>query len=476
MSAGDGGILANTFYRGIADLGSKIASIALFIVMARELGPSQFGIFTFALAFVTIVTALADFGQDAVLTREVARDRSLVRDYFANTLALKATLALPSLALATAVVGLTGSDGRTQTVVLLLGVAIVAELLTHTSSAVFQGYERLVYIPIVLITQRFVTAIAGITALKLEADVVAVSALYLAGSVVGLALSLVLLARYVWRPVPVLEPRRWPLLMRAAVPIGLAGVFGTVLFRVDAAMLTWFESDRVVGLYGGAYRLFESTLFLGWAVGAALYPVLSRLVGDAKGSSQVFARGIKLALVLSLPFAVGAGVLAEPLVTTLYGASFEDAGRSLQLLAPTIVLYPLSYLALTLLVAQRRHRFVTIVLGLVAVENVLANLVLIPWLSLEGAALGTTISQLLVTTALWRGTGELVGRLELRRLASPVLGAILAAAAMAALSSSLAAAALVGGIVYLAALLLFERVAFPEDTAAALALLRRRRL
>ena len=65
------GILANTAYRSIADLGSKLCSSFLFIVMARKLGGEGFGVFTFALAFVMLVTGLADFGQDATLTREV---------------------------------------------------------------------------------------------------------------------------------------------------------------------------------------------------------------------------------------------------------------------------------------------------------------------------------------------------------------------------------------------------------------------
>ena len=54
--------------------------------------------FTFGLSFVVLVTTLGDFGQDAVLTREVARDRGLLDRYFANTLALKLVLSSAALA------------------------------------------------------------------------------------------------------------------------------------------------------------------------------------------------------------------------------------------------------------------------------------------------------------------------------------------------------------------------------------------
>jgi O-antigen/teichoic acid export membrane protein len=56
-------IVANVGWRALADLGSKVASLALYVVMARELGASQFGIYTYGFALVTIVTALGSFGQ-----------------------------------------------------------------------------------------------------------------------------------------------------------------------------------------------------------------------------------------------------------------------------------------------------------------------------------------------------------------------------------------------------------------------------
>ena len=69
--------------------------------------------------------------------------------------------------------------------------------------------------------------------------------------------------------------------MRAALAIGLAGVFAVVLFRIDTAMLAAFEPKDVVGDYGAAYRLLEATLFVAWSVGAAVYPVFSRLTATS---------------------------------------------------------------------------------------------------------------------------------------------------------------------------------------------------
>jgi O-antigen/teichoic acid export membrane protein len=469
-------IFANTSYRLFADVASKIFSLAFFVVMARELGESRFGVFTFALAFVILATTLANFGQDVILTREVARDRGRLSGYFANTLAVKIVLATGSLTLAIGIAALAGIDRETLLVLLLLGPAVVLELLMATCFASYQAFERLQFIPAALIPQRFVTALVGIVALLQGAGVVAVSAIYLGGAALGFALALWFLVRKISRPRVEVEPGRWLPLMRASLAIGLAGAFAVVLFRIDTAMLAAYEPKAVVGDYGAAFRLLEATLFVAWSVGAAVYPVFSRLTTTSEPAvGPVYQRSLKLVVALTLPLAAGSFVLAGPLIELLYGSSYEDAATALRLLAPAIALYPICYVTGYLLISQDRQRVLTWVYGLVAAENVLANFVLIPWLSLDGAAIGTSISQLLVAIAFVVFAQRTAGQIGWVRIAAgPVVATILAAATMAVLREDFAAAVAAGTVVYLVALVLFERFLFPEDARAVLNLLSRR--
>lgn len=470
--AGARRIAANTLYRGAGDLGSKVATMALFVVMARRLGDAQFGVFTFALSLVTLVTVLADFGQNSVLTREVARDRSQVHRYFANNIALEVVLAVPALALALALVFAAGKDRETRIVVALLGIAVVAELLRGTCFAVFEAHERFVYIPIALIAQRLVANSIALGALFAGAGVVTVAAIYLGGAVFAFAVAFVLMVRYVERPRLRIEPRIWSTLMKAAIPLGLAGVFGTVLFRVDATMLAAFKPKSVVGNYGAAYRLFEATLFLGWSSGAAVYPVYSRLDHAALG--RVFERSIKLVAGLSFPLGVAATVLARPAIELFYGSGYNQAVGALQLLGPAIAFYGVAYLSALLLASQRRQRILTLIMGVAAIENILGNLVLIPAFSLNGAAAGTSISQVLVAAPLLIACSRAVGGIRwTRMLAGPAIASAVAAGAMVALVGLPVVALFAGAVVYLLVLAALERVFFPDDLRGMMQLLRR---
>jgi O-antigen/teichoic acid export membrane protein len=470
-------VLANTAYRAAADVGSKLVSVVFFVVLARELGDDGFGIFTFGLALAAIVTVLAGFGQDLVLAREVARDRGRVAEYFANTNGLKLAVALPGVALAVAVMALVGADDETVAVVALLGVALTAELLTNTSFAVYQAFERLVYVPVVIISQRLFTAVVAIAALVAGADVIAVAAIYLAGSLLALGLAVAIQFARFGRPSIAIDIGVWPRLMRAALPIGVATAFQVVVFRVDAALLAAFEPAAVVGDYGAAFRLFEATLFVSWAVTAAVYPAVARLAASAELEvGEMLDRSLKLTLAAVAPAAVGAALLADPLVRLLYGEEFSEGAVALQILAPAIVLYSLAYVSGGVLVARNRQRVLAWANGAVAVGSVAANLALIPLLSLRGAALVATAAQLVLSAVLLTEASRVAGRRRWARiLLGPALASAAAAGTMALLRDELGVAIAAGLAAYVVVLALVERSAYPADAAAVGGFLRRRR-
>jgi O-antigen/teichoic acid export membrane protein len=255
--------------------------------------------------------------------------------------------------------------------------------------------------------------------------------------------------------------------MKAAIPIGIASVFSAIFFRVDTVMLAAFKSQAAVGLYGAAYRLLEATLFLSWSVGAAVYPVFARLNRATQPSVQdVYERSIKLVVALTLPIAVGTAVMAGHVLGLFYGSDYVPGHNALVLLAPTIALYPVVYISTHLLVSQNRERVLTYVFAVIMVENVLANLVLIPAFSLNGAALSTSISELLVTVAFVYYALRSTGRINwARTLFGPVVASATAGAVMYAARTNVWLGAGLGVLVYAGVLVGIERTVYPDELA-----------
>ncbi len=119
------------------------------------------------------------------------------------------------------------------------------------------------------------------------------------------------------------RPRLTPGVRRlfAVIAPGVLGAGVTQLnLLISAAVASLLPSGSVSYLYY-ADRLNELPLgVVGIAVGTAILPPLSRQarLGDLAGAAATQNRGIELALLLSLPAAIGLALLAEPIFSALF--------------------------------------------------------------------------------------------------------------------------------------------------------------
>src|SRR5919201_1045539 len=55
-------ILSNAAYRTFADVASKLISVVFYVVLARKLGSTAFGVFTFGYGLAALLTTFGGFG------------------------------------------------------------------------------------------------------------------------------------------------------------------------------------------------------------------------------------------------------------------------------------------------------------------------------------------------------------------------------------------------------------------------------
>jgi O-antigen/teichoic acid export membrane protein len=402
-----------------------------------------------------------------VLMREVARDHRRLDSYYSDVLFSRVMLSVPPLLLALTIASATGMSGQTRLVALLMGFGFIADALLQVSFATFQAFERVNLTLVVLIAQRWITTSVAAAALFLGYGIITVAAIYCLGALLAALLAARLLYRRVARPRLRFSASGMLKVTREAVPIGLGIISFTLLSRVDMFMLGFYKPPAEVGQYGAAYRLLDTTAFVTWSVNTAVMPTLARLsLTTTPTIGEVYQRALKLVLSITLPLAVGAAVLAYPIITLLYGSQFHKAGGALLLLVPTIFLFPISSLTSQLFYVRGVRGVVATTYAALFVENVVLNLILIPRYSFYGAALGTSLSELLVAATLLYRVRSFRGRLDLRRmLTGACVGSAVAAGVMVLFHSQLALAIPIAVLAYAVVFLAFERVAYPQDFA-----------
>ena len=150
-----------------------------------------------------------------------------------------------------------------------------------------------------------------------------------------------------------------PMLGRA-LPFFSVMFFGAIYFRIDVVILSFFKSDAVVGTYGAAYRLFETTNFLPEAFLFALFPVLCRLSTRNDNTIVLAAqKSFDLLMLAAMPIAVGTCLLSNEIVAMLYGPRFVGSVPVLRILAITVVpMYANGAFMQLLIATERQHKLV----------------------------------------------------------------------------------------------------------------------
>src|SRR4051794_30784483 len=382
---GSARVATNTIARAAGEAVAKVASVVFYVVLARRLGSTDFGVFVFALALTGALLIGAGFGTDELIARQVARRPTDAGRYLSNAVALKAVSAAVLLAVAMTVVLVGGYTSQARLTTLLVGLGVAVEVMAKSWHAVFQARQRLGIVSACLIVQRTMTAAVGIAVLLAGGGLGAAAAGYFGGSPIRPAAAEVGWRRLAPGPGPRPRPGRGEAvrLLRAGIPIGVAGLLWVALVKVDVLMLSALAGSAEVGLYAAAYRLVEGTQFLAWSFDAAMLPWLARSPGPML--TRGYMLGLKLVAALLTPLALLVVCFARQLVAVLYGAEFAGAVTPLRLLAPTIALFGVQTLSATLLIARDAPGRVSRVAAVVAIQNVVCNAVAIPLWGADGA-------------------------------------------------------------------------------------------
>jgi O-antigen/teichoic acid export membrane protein len=475
-SAGAGRrVLRNTILTVAGDAASKLGLFILYAVIARSLGKDGFGDYTLAVSLAFFVRASA-LGIDLILSREVARDLENAHGLMWETVVVK--LAAGTAVLAGVVTFALASGYSTALViaVVLIGVSNVIDVVALSLHSVLKGRE-LMGPPAKALTLEtaLIAGLGTVTLLAFDGGLAALGVVYLFAALVALAYISVAMRRRGIRPRRKggTRGKRW--LARAAVPTGIAAFFGAALARLDAVILATITDDSgTVGLYGGAYRIFEATLFVNWAFGIAVYPMLSRLGSQSQSLKRTFEISTKAITAATMPLAGAMALFGPTIIEAALGAEFAGGGTATRILGGATILYAVFTVPALTVAGQDRQDLFPWMGGVALAINVALNFILIPPLSLDGSAIAMTAAQAVATGMMLAFAIRQTGRVSPVRMFAAPLAGLAAMAIPAALLGSGGVALGLSLLVYGPAFLVVERVLFRDDLDVFVRALRRR--
>jgi polysaccharide transporter, PST family len=367
--------------------------------VARYLGPEQFGLFNFSIAFAALFGIASTLGLDGIVVRELVKDRSRQNEILGSAFVLKlggSAITLMSALLVTRLI-----QGRNPLMLWLVGLASAAYVFQSLNviDFYFQSEVRSKYTVYASNAAFALMTILKIILVLIRANLLAFAWVAL-GEAVLTAGFLIIAYRHNHHRI-----REWRYdgemaleLIKESWPLLLASLAAMLYMRLDVVMLQEMVGGREVGIYAAATRISEVWYFLPMVIVSSVSP---SIINSHAESASLYIRRMKrlyflmtwLAIGLSLPISL----LSRWIVTLLYGHQFEAAG-------PVLAVHLWSSVAVFLGVASSQHllvenlqriSFYRTLIG--AATNIMLNLILIPRLGAMGAAIATLVSYSVAT-------------------------------------------------------------------------------
>jgi O-antigen/teichoic acid export membrane protein len=418
---------------------SKLLMLAASMLLTQLLGAAAYGVYATAMATMMVLLVLSGFGLPILVVRMVAAYEVRGEHALMRGLLPRANRVILGTGLAVGAVGAAGACAFAGSAApaYFWAVALIPLLaLSGLRSAALRGLHHVVLaqVPECLVMPGFfVLALAALHWVGAQiidpAPEVAIASRWIAtflAFAVGTWLISHKMPKAVRASLPAYDTRTWA---RSAAPAWLLAGMAMLITQIDTLLLAALQGSESAGVYQAAARGAELVAFSLTVVNFALQPVISSLYasGELARLQRILTLAARAGLALALPVSLLFILYAEPLLGRLFGSEFSRGAVCLSILCAAQVVSAAIGSADHVLNMTGHERDSARALMTGTAVNVLLGAVLIPPWDIEGAALSSAISLVLVKallaakvrsrlglwpTALGRREGRSYGRLS----------------------------------------------------------------
>ena len=362
-------------------------SMLLVVFIARELGPNQFGTYSYLLSVVTIYAIIQDGGFKTLLFREYTSKSDLALIHVNKLLNVAIGHVILTTLLGCLILFFIPWSNKIALVCGLICFAFVT--FSNFITAIFKGeghFEKSAA------WQAFIkTTTTVILLFAFFAGFKSVQAIFISW-IVGICI--VVLSpwgRVLWKkPIFALSGRMY----FSCATFILIDFATMVYFRCDIILLKYLQNnEEIVGQYAAAYRFLEGAIMLMTPVAHICFHYLRLSWKKQSKFKKMFNKMLIGMIILSLTIYMIGIKFADYFVLHLYGDNFMPAAHlSILLLGALLFMLP-NYIVSQAIISINEEKIYAIIAIFTAILNICGNLILIPKLGADGAAYSTIITE-----------------------------------------------------------------------------------
>jgi O-antigen/teichoic acid export membrane protein len=392
---------SNTSWLMLDKVANLAIAFAIGILVARYLGPVNFGIFSFAKSIAMVFVVLCGVGLERFVIKDFVNNAHAPNVIFGTTLILQ----LAAASLSVLVFFIISPMIINEEIAFYLALMFLLVSLFDAFSVIRYYFSSQVQARYTAKVAMFKIAFSSL--LKLGVVYYKLPLIYfgyvaVAESVLGsIGLILVLNARSQFRI------RQWKFdhtygrkLLTESWPMLISGFLTFIYMEIDQIMIKFMLGNREVGLFSIAVKLSNIWFFIGSVLCSSLFPAI---LNAKKTSERVYQERLnklfKFLIVTGVIISGTVFLLSEFIINTLFGMEYILAKGSLQIHIWSVIFVFIGIAGTQWFITENLQKMLLQRTITGAVVNVLLNLILIPHLGINGAAISTLAAQFMASYA-----------------------------------------------------------------------------
>lgn len=391
-------ITRHSFFLFLGYIFYNLVSLIILFFITRRYAPNEVGLYLFAFTFANFFVMGVSFGSNQLLTREIARNKSITSQYVGNIIGLNIFLSLICFSLIILILQFFSPEAFWFT--FFVSIALVINQIAFIFASVFLVYRKIQYNLIAGITSKVVLLGLFFLFLSMDKKLIYLPLLHIASALCLFLISAGIFRKRISKIKVDFDFSFWRALIKNSVPFFVINVLSMLYFRIDTVMISLIRDFSEVGFYNTVFNVVKATLIIPIAFSAVIYPVFSNLYHSQSLLKSIYKRNFGQLLIISIVLTLILTLFSKQIVLLAFGEKFLVSSKALFVLSLSIPFIFINKLNATALFSVNLEKWPVYILISGAFINVILNALVIPQYGFIGAAVTTVITEIIIFAVL----------------------------------------------------------------------------
>ena len=381
-------LIANTASLVTNDMVNRVITFFVYALIARYLGPYEFGQMSLTLTIFYLLQSLAPVGLKILIVREVAKNKECSGEYLVNGSLVAFSTSVAAFLLMGFFLFLMKYSSDTVGIILVVSLGLIPYSITAVCEALLQSHEKIKYITAANVPVSIVRGIAAFALLASGLSLIWIGVLFFVTFTATLIFEWLLVSKHIARPVWNIDRSLLRQIGRSSITfLGLQTVIA-ITGSILPIFLSKSAGEIEVGLLNAANQLMAPILLISQSTVMSLFPRMCQKFNNSPdGLGKISERLLEILFTFTLPCTIGLFFFAQQALLILYEKTeFSQSTMILQIMVWILIFRAITSVLGRVLMASQRERTLLNIMLAEAVLTLALCFWLVPGWKLAGAA------------------------------------------------------------------------------------------